>query len=157
MQQYAFTDPGIDRCLRAGALVDQCLKRGRGFAAPMAEVLAARRILALIQLRVEQGGWERFAMRFGRLHIELDGTCPPSLSPEEERYMPFLAPLQRGLAYLLRLLMYRFSRSATGWREWLRKLGHALLSEVGWSSLLPAWSPWAGRAPPLVPEVTLRQ
>jgi hypothetical protein len=48
------------------------------------------------------------------------------------------------------------------WRQldgllWLLMLLGEQVEEVGWSDVLPAWSPWAGRAPPVVPEVTQRQ
>jgi hypothetical protein len=68
------------------------------------------------------------------------------------------SPLEPGLMYLLRLVMRRYAQQyETGWREWLRELGHVLLSEVDGRSLLLAWLPWDGRAPPVVPALVQRQ
>ena len=48
------------------------------------------------------------------------------------------------------------------WRQrdgllWLLMLLGEQVEEVGWSDVLPAWSPWTGRAPPVVPQVIQRQ
>jgi hypothetical protein len=157
MQQDASPAPAIGDSRKLGGQCARILKRGRGISIPRAEALTWNRVIALIQLSAELRHEETIAMRFGRLLIGPDGVCPPSLSEEEKRYIAFLAPLEPGLKFLLCLLTYRCSLYVTGWREWLRELGHPLLSEPVLRSLLLAWLPWAGRAPPVVPEITPRQ
>jgi hypothetical protein len=130
MEQYPATAPFINDGKKQAELFARILKRSRRLPTPMAEGCAWRRILALQGVRSE----------------ELDKKRPGVISA--------LGP---GLTYLLHLLMRRYRQYITGWREWLRELVHALLSEVDGRSLLLAWSPWAGRAPPVVPEVTQRQ
>jgi len=43
-----------------------------------------------------------------------------------------------------------------GWRTWFAAMGARVLHAVG-RSVLPAWSPWTGLAPPAVGLVVLRQ
>jgi hypothetical protein len=113
-------------------LYARILKRSRRDPTPMAEGCAYRRILAISAVRAEEGDKKRAG---------INSALGPSLM------------------CLFCLLMRRRSQYLTWWywRAWLRELGHALLSEVDGRSLLLAWSLWAGRAPPVVTEVTPRQ
>ena len=103
-------------------------RRDRSFSA--AESLAMRRALALE------------ASQYMREDLEHAGLA---------------SPWDAVRSYLLGLVLRRYYGCISGWRDWLRALVQALPSTDPLGRLLPAWSPWSGRAPPSVPEVTPRQ
>jgi hypothetical protein len=86
--------------------------------------------------------------------MRLRGILHEQWQKEQKGIVSALAP---SLEYLHRLLMRRAQIYIAGWLGWLCDLDHPLLGEVSERSLLPAWSPWAGRAPPVEPEITERK
>jgi hypothetical protein len=157
MKYDGFTHPNCALYKRMVEKFTRDMKRGKDLPMPTAMALTHRRILVLRLLRVEQEGQEQVAKGFGRLHIDLDRRWPPPLSADEKRYMPFIAPLKPGLAYLFHLLMRRYDRFMMAWKNQFRWLGHTLLTEAVLNSLLPARAPWDGRAPPEEPEIPARK
>jgi hypothetical protein len=93
------------------------------------------------------------ALKWARL-MELRGIRSAEWEKEQQGIVSSVAP---SLEYLHRLLMRRAQVYIAGWLGWLCDLDHPLLSEPVRRSLLLAWLPWAGRAPPVEPEVTPRQ
>jgi hypothetical protein len=63
--------------------------------------------------------------------------------------------VEAGLVRLAHRLTRRCARceAVAAWLAWLAALGEGLLSAVGWRSLMPAWAPESGRAPPGGPAI----
>jgi hypothetical protein len=130
MQQYPATAPTFNDGRQLRAQFAHIHKRVEGQSIPMVAALAWARIMALRAIRYQQ--WKK-------------------------KQLGIVSSLAPSLEYLHRLLMQQARVYIAGWLVWLCELEHVLQGEVGGRSLLLAWSPWAGRAPPVVPEVTQRQ
>ena len=61
------------------------------------------------------------------------------------------------LTRLLQHLLCWGDQYVASWCVVLLVLEGGLPSEAGWTSAMPAWSPWTGLAPPEVPQIIPRQ
>ena len=121
MQQDAVTEPSSDRLKRHGELIGQLLKRGGVSRSPEPRPLRGT-VIALIQLAVSCVTKRRLRCGLGDYSSGQTGYALPSLSEEGKRCPAFLAPLEPGLKYLLRLLTYRCSHTSqageNGFMSW---------------------------------------